>query len=697
MRVEQRASASTIADTYQDIQDIKSTLSVNSQDAVLIQNTLKSVSSHLGCLDTTSRNTQLILRNRDKESENTMSSFKLDITKSIDKNMETATQVVKSVIDDAVAREFTTLRSFLGNKIYPSSSRGSSMEKNVVQELYHFNNNQKSNTSFQQVRQTICQCLFRTRVGDICVRFICSTTGGDFRISSITVLKITFHSRLRLLKKGGSLETRLEKLAFGSPRLTLPVIRVWNSVDEDSAIVVACIAGDLQQVMNLFQSRVASPFDRVRSYRHHRITENISLLTLVAESFWETLTVGSSYDYCRRGDHWGKPKPYFDQLLKLITLLVESGLNAGEVEWGFNSQKLQLWGIGDFAGTWDLYVTPSLLPYAEKFVRLVVDQSTIDPFSSVTSEAWSSLLWLYKAAPYQCTIASIILQQEKWVIEDSLPWIDFMNIFTYTVLALGSPSILEHDPEGILIRRVLFTLKVYKAYRSDPLELFLWHPMNRRIAFDLTVDVSDNTRRAIQNYFAVYIEVGLCPDVIKSTLLSKTFHIDFAKDLDDMRDHDDAPPIRYADILEDRFFKETTDLSMHLDLLYGAFRQCHWTENDIDDWDKEENYASLAYQLLYLEVPDKSDDPSGSEELNASFGYREISHCPWNDYLNAAYPEISSPKLIEDEQNTEEVIPRRRKRRNKYRIVMILPILLFTFLALFRYVALPFFLSLLIR
>ena len=718
--------------------------------------------SDLSELAVTNGNTQLMIQDFRKESEAAMSSFMFDVTKSIDKKMIMASQTVDSIIRDAIVREFNAFKS-LPNNQDPSWSKGHLPPMNDVPRIQPVSNNQKVNTGFQEVRQKIWKRLFRTRIGDIRVWFISSSIGGKFSLSSITVLKVTFHSRSRFLKKGRSCELQWENSAFSSPKLTVPVFRAWNFVNEDSPISGACKAGNLQEVVNLFQSRQASPFDRVWVDKHD---DYASLLTLVAEGFWEMMFKASKWSQIC--DDWAmsQVQPYLGQSLKLIKLLVGSGLNAGEVQWGFCG-KINFLNIGEFAATWDLYLMPSVLPYAEDYLRFVIDQSTINPFSNTERSDLRFLLWLHKHAPNKSPMTSMLLQQDKWLIEESSPNLAWFSILNHVGLLCTCPSMFERDPEGTVFRELLLSSK-RSTEASGALDDQYWNLFKERLAYDLTPDMPDNTRRAFQNYIAIYIEAGMDLHIIKQDLQNNRFHIDYANHLDG----NDSEHL-YADLLGKRYHEETVDLTIHQSIFYGALKQCQWTDSDIDDWEREDQYASLAYQLFYLEVPYPSDIP---ENFDIRLAYKYINYSYWRRYLkdydeqtsgqppieteeddeeddeenddeaasiqgdpdtiicrkiydneefsgdeecydessNTIYKRISIDdfmtrmdkkkskrrkprKLIKEREVQDKAVSIQSKQRNMSKTLAILPILLFTFLALFRYVALPFLISLLIK
>ena len=742
----------------------------------LIGDTLTTMRSDLSELAVTNGNTQLMIQDFRRESEAAMSSLMFDVTKSIDKKMIMASQTVDSIIRDAIVREFNTFKS-LPNHQDPSWSKGQLPGRDDIPKLHDTSNSQKVDSGFQEVRQTIWRRLFRTRIGDIRLWFISSTIGGKFSLSSITVLKVTFHSHSRFLKKGRSCELQWENSAFSSPKLTVPVFRAWNFVGEESPISKACKAGNLQEVMGLFQSRQASPFDRVwvNKSRDDKYGDYVSLLTLVAEGFWDMMMKASIFgDFC---DFWAKPKvqAYLHQSLKLIKLLVRNGLNAGEVQWGFDKCHEWFPGDGNFAGSWDVILTPSVLPYAEDYVRLVIDQSTMDPFSSMRPKDWSHVLWLYKEAPYPCSIASIIFQQDKWIFEDSSPRLRYFAIWSSLFTVLASPSIYERDPEGVLIRQHFIASERYgeslPGGRND-----YWGLFRTRLAYDLKPDMSHKTRCAIQNYLAIYIEAGLSPGLIWKDLFNKRFHVDYVNELDS--DKEARTPAEmleptWTEIMGKRSNEEVADLSVHRDIFYGALKKC-WTQSEIDDWERfieewedQKRCASLAYQLFYLEVPDTGNE---SKDLPDDLAYKVIDYNAWLEYLRTYNGLVSSPPSIEDEEDnvkavaihsdhsdpddvlhlqlvddeelTEDeeyydgssqsrpkrisiydflkngvgestsrnprklieekevqvkAVPIQNKQRDIYKTIAVLPVLLFTFLALFRYVALPFLISLLIK
>ena len=671
-----------------------------------------------------------------------------------------ASQTVDTIIRDAIVREFNAFKS-LPNNQDPSWSQGHLPPMNDVPRLQPISNNQKVNTGLQEVRQKIWKRLFRTRIGDFRVWFISSSIGGTFGLSSITVLKVTFHSHSRFLKKGRSCEIQWENSAFSSPKLTVPVFRAWNFVNKDSPISSACKAGNLQEVVNLFQSRQASPFDRVWVDKYD---DYVSLLTLVAEGFWEIMLKASKFGHIY--NVWARPRAqaYLDQSLKLIMFLVRNGLNAGEVQWGFGGGHVNDHGI--LATSWDIFLTPSVLPYAEDYLRLVIDQSTMDPFLSMKPSNWSYLLWLYKEAPYPCSVASIMFQQDKWILEDYPPKITYWAIFESLGIIFQSPSIYERDPEGILIRQLFLSLEKYNDLQPGGLRIQYWNLFLERLAYDLNPDMPYNTRRTIQNYLAIYIEAGLDPQIIKQVLFDKRFHIDYVNQADrnGERTPEELLEPTWAEIMGKRSNEEVIDLSIHRDMLYGALKQCHWTESDIDNWENEDRLASLAYQLFYLEVPNTFNE---AKDVEFDFSYKMIDDTSWCSYLKA-YDQPNSGqsptedqehkekasfydfdpsdifhiKIYDEEEFTEDdeyydgssddrpwrismydylnegkagftgrttnqpiqkkvvkykVPPIQSKQRNISKTFAILPILLFAFLALFRYFALPFLISLLIK
>ncbi|KAN0121801.1 hypothetical protein V8E51_000127 [Hyaloscypha variabilis] len=170
-------------------------------------------------------------------------------------------------------------------------------------------------------------------------------------------------------------------------------LRVYNTVDESSAIIQACREANLEEVQKLFATAKASPFDRLQGKQ--------SLLDIILE---EMVLVPM-----RRNPEFAWRK--LENLYLIFRSIICHGLDPGQLG---NYQSSKFCGSPlPFLTQFYLYAPPKFLPVLLNITRTIIEHSIQDPFATADfTEQLRFLQWAKTRTPRP--VFQFLVNQEHW-------------------------------------------------------------------------------------------------------------------------------------------------------------------------------------------------------------------------------------------------------------------------------------------
>jgi hypothetical protein len=170
-------------------------------------------------------------------------------------------------------------------------------------------------------------------------------------------------------------------------------LRVYNSVDESSAIIQACRDANLEQVQELFATAKASPFDQLRGKQ--------SLLDIILE---EMVLVPM-----RQDPEFALRK--LEKLYLMFRMIISHGVDPGQLG---NHQGSNFWGSPlPFLTNFSFYAPRKILPVLLNTTRTIIEHSMQDPFS--TADFTEQLRFLQCAKTRTPNpVFQLVMNQEQW-------------------------------------------------------------------------------------------------------------------------------------------------------------------------------------------------------------------------------------------------------------------------------------------
>jgi len=260
------------------------------------------------------------------------------------------------------------------------------------------NDNDPSNAnqaSRKVVRQIATTSTYIREIGIVTVQSI-STTFRECessipRISTVTQTDLLLNPHPEFLRMGVWCSFIQQGFATFQPPPE-PKLRVFNVIESSADIVKACIAGDLPRARWLFQTGLASPFDRVWG--------EIPLLDFIMVRIISTVKTKIKDRISPQ---------HLPKLVAIFRELVGHGLDPGIPR--SNIDKFGRSPLAPLASLASDY--PQDSECLVDLARVIVKYSSQDPFSDLDLDEFA---WRGKFAGIQIPIYSFLSGQEEWLV-----------------------------------------------------------------------------------------------------------------------------------------------------------------------------------------------------------------------------------------------------------------------------------------
>jgi hypothetical protein len=398
------------------------------------------------------------------------------------------------------------------------------------------------------------------------------------------------------------------------PEKIEPNLRIYNVVDSSAPIIRACSNGDLQTFQSLFANGEASPFDRM--------WRDTSLLDLVM--FRIVL--------CATG---GIPKTLLPKLMTLFKELVGLGLDPGSVK---KIDYFSTNGPVPLVLLWKLLLmshehSEDVQRHLIELGRIIINKSVQDPL--LYSDNTYSMTQSTSIPPVVPEILSILLTQENWPIYIEPASIDSIvsciatgehlhSYIAYEGSRIFTVCLCVHgeDPDNEMLLSTLETLSLYEKIQiMGHIDLRPVTNFGGLIRLSPEEPEEENTDHIVDRLF-------LCMEsCIKSG----------------MDPHE--PPFQVYKIAQ-KFL-----VNNKRDLLWSVLLDVGLEEDEIDDFFEADKYASLVFQLEYLDINFKS-----SCKVLQYANFRDDAWSLYLKRLNRRPPKLPINTLLIDGQSVGEAL-----------------------------------------